>query len=189
LASYHPGPSAHRALEATLQAPYACSPGRCPAFRGAVMTFSFQGLIYRLFCCELCAAMVLICSKCDFGHRYCCKEHSKEGRRQKHANAQAHHQEEHHEAWKDAHRTAQKKYRDGERERKQAQAAQRAASRVTDHTLLGRPEPIKVHAIPATDTTSERPIETLFRDKPMCCMFCKRVLASFASISTRRWTE
>jgi hypothetical protein len=152
------------------------------------MTFSYQGLTYRLFSCELCAAMVLICSSCDFGHRYCCQEHSKEGRRRKHAKAQADYQQEHHEAWKSAHRDQQRKYRDCERERKRAEAAQGVASRVTDHTLSGGPAKTKVDVIPTTDTISERPIEVLFRDKPMCCMFCQRVLASFAGISTRRWT-
>lgn len=89
------------------------------------MTFSCQGLTYRLFNCALCAGQALICSECDRGHRYCCKEHSKEGRRQNRAKTQADYQRRHHETWKLAHKDQQKDYRDRERER--ARAAQSAA--------------------------------------------------------------
>jgi hypothetical protein len=84
------------------------------------MKFSWQELTYRLFSCAFCAALVLICSKCDYGHRYCSKEHSKQGRRQKHAVAQSNYQRDNHETWKAAHKGQQKSYRDRERERAQS---------------------------------------------------------------------
>ena len=90
------------------------------------MTFIFQGLRYRLFNCALCAVLVLICRECDRGHRYCSKEHSKEGRRQKHAKSQADHQHNNHDTWTVAHQGHQKNYRDRERERERAEAARLA---------------------------------------------------------------
>jgi hypothetical protein len=217
------------------------------------LRLSFQGLTYRLFSCALCAALVLICSKCDYGHRYCCEEHSKEGRRQKHAKAQADYQREHHDTWKVVHKDQQQKYRDRKRagapndpqttasdssnsaskpapkkvvvtgclipqqipmdaaecsspdtcadqgteflddftpESKRTEEREQAASRVTDQTLASPATQIKVsvQAHPATDDTSERPIEARYRHKPMCCMFCERVLASFAGVSTCIWS-
>lgn len=109
------------------------------------MTFSLQGLTYRLFSCALCATLVLICNKCDYGHRYCSKEHSKEGRRQKHAKAQADYQREHHATWKNAHRTDQKNYRDRESER--AQAAQSAAVHAAADVGCAVPAPQPVVAV------------------------------------------
>jgi hypothetical protein len=146
----------------------------------------FQELTYRLFCCALCFAWVLICSECDCGHRYCCEEHSKKGRREKHAQAQADYQRNNHEKWKDAHREQQKSYRD----RKRAEQREQSASRVTDHSLE-KPaiqSSLSVSApTPAATDVSEPAIEALFRDRPMCCMFCGKVLAPDAGVHV--WSE
>jgi hypothetical protein len=233
--------------------------------------------------------LVLICSECDCGHRYCCDEHSKEGRRQKHANAQADYQREHHETWKTAHKDQQKNYRDREREQaarlactavgvgcavpvvaaddpqatasssssapgrvvvtgslmpqvqqketanpvtaitfedltengfvtvanavqrsspataavqgvqlvdgfapehKRTEECEQVVTGVTDQSLEGPATQgkVSVQAHPAKDDTRERLIEARFRHKPMCCMFCDRVLASYAGVNTRIWS-
>jgi len=178
----------HRALGATLQALYACSPGRCPAFRGQALTFLFVELTYRLFRCGRCAALVLVCRKCDHGYRYCSEECSKEARRQKHARAQADYQRVHHEQWRVAHRAQQRCFRD--RERRRTEPRKQAVSGVTDQSLASPATPINVaaHALPATDDNSEWRVDARFRHQSMVCMFCGRILAPFAGSSTLRWS-
>jgi hypothetical protein len=152
-----------------------------------VLTFSFQGRTYRLFYCARCAALVLICSECDCGHRYCSEEHSKEARRQKHAQAQANYQRKHHKEWRVAHREHQKSYR----ERERAEQRRRSASGVTDQSLEKPATQINVsvHApTPAATDANEPAVEARFRDKPMCCMFCRNVLAPFAGVHVWRWS-
>jgi hypothetical protein len=175
-------------LGATLQALYACSPGRCPAFRGQGLAFTFVELTYRLFRCGQCSALLLIDRKCDSGHRYCSDTCRKEARREKHAQAQADYQRDHHEKWKIAHRNDQKNYRD--RERAREEQLKRAASGVTDQGLVHPATKINiaVSAPTATEDPGERPTEARFQHLPMCCMFCGRLLAPFAGSSIQRWS-
>lgn len=150
----NPGPSVHRALSAKLQALYACSPGRCPALGGHILKFFFQGLIYRLFNCALCNVLVLICGECDCGHRYCSKEHSKEGRRRKCAQAQAKYQRNRHDTWVVAHKEQQRSYRD----RKRAEAEERTQCPVVSvGGSMPEPQPVASADEPQPPASSSSP--------------------------------
>jgi hypothetical protein len=75
------------------------------------LAVTFLGRItYRIYCCGLCNALVLICRWCDCGHRYCSKKCSKEARRQNRCRTQADYQRDNAE-WKEAHSVGQKAMR------------------------------------------------------------------------------
>ena len=80
------------------------------------MAFTFVWLTYRLFCCGLCGALILICRRCDCGHRYCSKACSQEARRENRCLAQENYQRDN-PVWKEAHRNRQRALRRRRRNR------------------------------------------------------------------------
>jgi hypothetical protein len=110
------------------------------------LTILLQGRTYRVFACALCFVMVLICSKCDRGHFYCCEEHSKAGRRRNHAETQARYKEknqkERPEEWREDRRESQQKHRDGKRKQKEATQSVALCVAASADCAVSAPQPV-----------------------------------------------
>lgn len=133
----------------------------------------------RSYLCADCRHPVLICSRCDHGHRYCAKNCARRRRRLSLRKAGRDYQNS--SKGRHAHAARQRRYR---ARKTAAQAIEQAAQEVAQQekvTHQGSPPPASSALLPSIPTDSQKP-----SPKRLSCHFCGCELDKFIRIDLLR---
>lgn len=121
---------------------------------------------HRIFYCPRCGKQVVICRRCDRGHKYCSKECSREARRASNREAARRYQKTPKGARN--HAARQKRYRN------------RLQSTVTHHTSPAQPITAELISVVATTCVATAEIAPEVDPLVLRCHFCGRVCGRFS---------